>query len=155
MKILAESSQGRFSNWYKYLLLAVIGLLILLACSAIQHVRPAAKGEYHFSTLFRNNLTLFAKILFIVTGFLVGYNFRLNPWYTGISLFLVFPLTSIIEAAVYAGSHNLIPFESIIFLVYALPSIAASYVGKLTYMQVSKRKAKVAKQFAKKGLAPD
>jgi hypothetical protein len=58
-----------------------------------------------------------------------GCVFRLNPWLTGLSLILVFPLTALTEGTVYRGSHNLIPFELGMHFLFALPAIVCAYIG--------------------------
>jgi peptidoglycan/LPS O-acetylase OafA/YrhL len=124
----------------------VAGLLILLICSLIQHVHSPMEGEYYYSSFFRNNYTLLAKALFFIAGFLAGYFYRLNPWYTGLSLCMVFFVTSIIEATIYKGSHNLIPFEFAIYFILALPVVVAVYIGKFTRKQMVKQKEKADKR---------
>jgi hypothetical protein len=98
------------------------------------------QGEYYYSTFFRNNYTLLAKALFFITGLLAGYFYRLNAWYSGICLNLIFPLTTIIEGTAYRGSHNLMPIEFAFHLWFALPSVIAVYIGRFIFMQVLKRK---------------
>lgn len=120
------------------LLLGTIGFLLLLLCNTVQHTPSPAPGEYHYSNLLRNNFKLLAIILFTATGLATGYFFRLNAWLTGFGLILIFPLTAIIEGTVYKGSHNLIPFEMVIFAVYALPAIAAAFAGKLLAQKINK-----------------
>jgi hypothetical protein len=126
-----------------YFLLVIIGVLIILLCSIMQEVPAPQKGEYFYSTFFRNNYTILAKTLFFTTGLFAGYFFQLNPWYAGICLNLIFPVTSIIESLVYRGSHNLIPIELAFHLWFALPFILAVAIGRFIYRQVEKRKVKV------------
>lgn len=125
----------------KYLLLIVVGLSIILCCSLFQHVTPV-EGEYHYSEFLRGNYpTIPSVTTFIIVGLGVGYFWKLNPWLVGFCLFFIFPLTSIIESTVYKGSHNLIPFEFVVFFLFALPSIGAVYIGKFLFKQVARRKA--------------
>jgi hypothetical protein len=128
-----------FSKLLKYLLLAVIGTIIILTCSYFQHLPLPPKGEYFYSSFFRNNFTLTVKIIFVITGLLVGYFYRLNPVYAGISFIFLFPITAVAEAFVYPGSHNLIPFEFVYHLWLALPSIAALFAGRLLSIRLEKR----------------
>jgi len=130
----------KMSKRFKYLLLIVVGLSIILCCSLFQHVTPV-KGEYHYSLFLRGNyLTIPAVTIFFIVGLGVGYFWNLNPWFAGFCLFFIFPLTSIIEGIVYWGSHNLIPFEFIFFFCFAIPSIVAVYIGKFLFKQVARRK---------------
>src|SRR6478736_6559449 len=114
----------------KYVFLIFIGLLLILLCSMFQQVEPPEAGEYYYSSFLRNNYTILSASLFLLVGILVGYFFKLNPWLVGLSLILIFPLVSFYEATIYRGSHNLIPFELIVYFLWALPGIAGVYLGR-------------------------
>lgn len=128
------------SNGIIYPILVITGILIIILCSLIQSVPEPTKGEYYYSFFLRNNYTLLSNIFFFVTGFFGGYYYKINPWIAGICLFLIFPLTSIIEGVVYKGSHNLIPFEFVFHFLMALPTILAVYIGRYINKRVEKRK---------------
>jgi hypothetical protein len=114
----------------KYILLIFAGLLLLLVSSRIQHAGPPQAGEYYYSSFLINNYTLLTVCLFLLSGLLIGYYFKLNPWLSGVSLILVFPIAAFYEATVYRGSHNLIPFELVLYLLLSLPAIAGIYLGR-------------------------
>ena len=114
----------------KYLLLLFAGLFLLLLSSKIQQAEPPQAGEYYYSSFLRNNYTVLSACMFLIAGFIIGYYFKLNPWLSGLSLILIFPVTAFYEASVYRGSHNLIPFELIIYCLFSFPAIAGVYLGK-------------------------
>ncbi len=129
-------------NLFKYLLLVVVSLAVIVCCSLFQHVAPV-KGEYHFSSFLGKNYKILVAIIFFIISLGIGYYLQLNPWLTGLSLYIIFPFTAIAEAILYTGSHNLIPFEFIIYFALALPSIIAVYLGRFLHKRVAKRKQKV------------
>jgi hypothetical protein len=142
MKLQACNHRPVAAKGIIYFLLPITGLIVILLCSLIQHVAAPMKGEYYYSTFFRNNYTIIAKALFIIIGFIAGYFYKLDPWLAGICLIAIFPLTSIIEGVVYSGSHNLIPIEFAFHFWLALPSIIAAFIGRFIFRQVAKRKEK-------------
>jgi hypothetical protein len=125
-------------KWIFYTGLAFSGVLILVICSLIQPTAAPKAGEYYYSSFFRNNYTLLSNIIFVITAFVIGYYTDLNPFVSGLCLFLVFPITSMVEGTIYKGSHNLIPFEFVMHLIMALPTILAGYVGKLAGKRMRK-----------------
>lgn len=133
-------TNAKISKWIIYPVLVIIGILIILLSSLIQHVPERMKGEYYYSSFLRNNYSLLSNIFLCIIGFLCGYYLKLNPWFTGICLFLIFPLTSIIEGVVYKGSHNLIPFEFVFHFLMTLPTVIAVYIGRFVNNKVEKRK---------------
>jgi hypothetical protein len=119
-----------FGKLLQYLFLVFIGFLLILLVSIILETPATPPGEYHYSSFLRNNYGITAAILYLIAGLAVGYLMELKPWLAGICLILIFPLTALYEATIYTGSHNLIPFEFLVFLLYALPSLAGAYLGK-------------------------
>jgi hypothetical protein len=124
-------------------LLIVSGAFILLLCSLLQEAQAPLKGEYYYSSFFRNNFILPVKALFCIAGFFAGFRYQLNPWLSGICLNAVFPMVSIIEGVAYKGSHNLIPVEFAYHLWLALPAVAAAYIGRSLQGRLAKRKGKL------------
>jgi hypothetical protein len=144
MNLPHKNPSNPLHKGWVYLFLVILGILILVLCSFVQHVPAPTKGEYYYSTFLRYNFTFLAKAVFFIAGLIIGYFSKLNPWYSGLCLNLVFPVTSIIEATVYKGSHNLIPFEFAMQLWNALPAIIAVYIGRLIYNKVAKQKQSLA-----------
>jgi hypothetical protein len=113
-----------------YFFLVFVGFLLILLVSIILETPSTPKGEYHYSSFLSNNYGITAGILYFIAGLAVGYLMELKPWLVGICLILIFPLTSLYEGTIYRGSHNLIPFEFLLFLLYSLPSMVGAYLGK-------------------------
>ena len=111
--------QKRLLQLSKYILLVFTGIILLILCRKIQPTAVRQSGEYYYSSFLRNNYTILSASLFLLVGILVGYFFKLNPWLVGLSLILIFPLVSFYEATIYRGSHNLIPFELIVYFLWA------------------------------------
>jgi len=143
MKLQTDNYKSNISTGVTYFFLVITGILIILFCSFIQHIPSPARGEYYYSTYLKSSYTLVSICLFFIAGFMAGYLYKLNPFFVGICLFLIFPVTSIIEAIVYKGSHNLIPFEFAVYFIYALPSIIAAFIGRYVFKQLEKRKGKI------------
>ena len=140
MSLGTTNNSAKISKWIIYPVIIIIGILIILLCSLIQHVPAPEDGEYYYSSFLTNNYTLLSNVFFFITGLLGGYYFKLNPWGLALCLFLIFPLTSLIEGAVYRGSHNLIPFELAYQFVMTLPTVAAAYIGRFANTKLEKRK---------------
>lgn len=144
MKLKAYKPAKGSSQAFKYLILFVTGILIILLCSLFQAQRPV-EGEYHYSSFLRVNFSWLAKILFALTAFSAAWFYELNPWGIGVCLILIFPLTAIIEATFYPQSHNLIPFEMIMYFTYALPSMALAIISRFIRKRVAKKKLEKSK----------
>jgi hypothetical protein len=126
----------------KYLSLVFAGLFIIILSSTMQQAAPLQSGEYFYSGFLRNNYTVVTVCMFFVVGLSVGYYLQLNPWFSGLSMILVFPLVSLYEATVYRGSHNLLPLEFVVHFLYALPAILGVYLGRYFNAKTQKNRKK-------------
>lgn len=79
--------------------------------------------------------------VFSVLGFLSGYFLKTNPLLTGLSLLLFFPATALIESIAYRGSHNLIPFELAMHIVFMAPVVISAFAGRVLDRYRNKLKA--------------
>jgi len=140
----------KYPGLFKYLLLGVLGPLTIIISSLFQNI-IIPKEQQGFSYFLNYNFTMPVGTIFFITGVLIGYFWQLNPWKVGLCLFLVFPVTAFIEILIYRGSHNLIPFELLIYFLYALPCIIAVYIGKYISQQRAKRKEKGINQVTNPG----
>jgi hypothetical protein len=113
------------------LLMIILGAAIMFVLSLLQGKPNPPEGEYHYSNILRENHTWISITVQSIAGLALGYFYRFNPFLIGICLIAIFPITALIEATIYRGSHNLIPFELIIHFVYGLPAVAAGFAGKL------------------------
>ena len=127
--------QGKF---LKYVLLAIAGSIIIVSICISRHATPVP-GEYHYSSFLRYSLNP-ATIIFFIVGLVIGYYWQLNPWLTGCSLYFIFPITAIVEALVYEGTHNLIPFELAIYYAYSRPAIMGVFIGKYVARLINQQK---------------
>ena len=121
------------------LLLGAGGLAIIAISSVFQNI-VIPKEQQDFSHFLNYNFTWPVGIVFFIVSLCIGYFLKLNPWKVGVCLFAAFPLTAIIEGVLIRGSHNLLPFEFIMYSIYALPSILSVYLGKFLSQQMAKRR---------------
>ena len=122
------------------LLIVLLGAMIMVALICLQGKPFPDPGEYHYSRLLRSNFTGMAVGFYVVAAFALGIRFRYNPFRVGISLIGIFPITAVVEATYYRGSHNLIPFEFFIYFLYALPAVMAAFAGNWLFKRQQAKK---------------
>ncbi|MFH0728940.1 MAG: hypothetical protein V2B19_21710 [Pseudomonadota bacterium] len=71
-----------------------------------------------------------AMLLFIIGIFLGYYGDRIW-WLTSMLTIIILPINAILEMRVMPKSHNLWPFEFVIYQIMALPAVIGSYYGKI------------------------
>lgn len=115
-----------------YLLVSILGLIsILLPTFFLTGIK------IYDSPLFpnvRTGIEGFSKWSFIflfLSGFVVKLFSKLSSWKIGLMSMSLFPLMAFFEIIVDLTSHNMIPFELILYLIYSIPSILGAYVSQL------------------------
>ena len=122
-----------------YLILAVVGLSMIIVGSLFQNI-TIPKEQQDFSHYLNYNFTKPVGTAFFIVAIVLGYFLKVNPLIAGLCMFSVFPLTSLIEIMIDGTSHNLLPFEIAMYIVYALPSIFGLYLGRLIAQRSAKKK---------------
>ena len=109
------------------LISALAGITILLMHHVIVDLPEPAPGQYYYSKLAAGNYTWVSAALFLIAAVAIKHFNAGNPFAIGFGMVLIFPLISVAEATVYRGSHNLIPFEFAMHMLWALPSLAGAF----------------------------
>lgn len=114
---------------YIYFTIAVISSLILIINIKVENLDQSNFGEYYYSTLLRTSYNFIAVCLFFLLGLTFGLLFRVKSFIVGFSTSSIFLLATVYEMTFFRGSHNLLPFELIIYLTFSLPSIFGTELG--------------------------
>lgn len=122
-------TQTRRHRFFQFAASTVSGAAILFLLSFVQNGPPPQKGEYFLSSFFRNEVSWLALVIFAIVAFAACYTLQWNAWITGFGLIAVLPILAIVESTIYRGSHNLIPFEMMLYAYFALPGLAAALLG--------------------------
>jgi phosphate/sulfate permease len=93
--------------------------------------RPALpeSGEYFWSTLAAQNYVGWTCVLVSISALLIAYKMGGNPVAIGFGTVAIFPIITLVEATVYRGSHNLLPFELGMYVIFGLFPIVGALLG--------------------------
>lgn len=141
-KISASGKQGfdllqeiitKHSNLFICLSFCLLGMLIIGICSLfhfhfnnlLQFEDKTGKDAFFFYANYSNQ----AIYVFAVIGILIGYGFKSNPFLAGLSLYLVFPLSTI-----FSMFFGILPLKEGLFMEwipFVFPTMLAVLVGWL------------------------
>lgn len=117
-------------------------MLGFLSITLPPYLSPGKTIVYYDASLFpiiataiKNLSILPTAILLFLTGLIVGYLKPKMWWVLGFSTIILFPIAAILEMIVQPTSHNLWPFE---FLLYAGLSVPAM-IGALITANLKKK----------------
>lgn len=68
--------------------------------------------------------------LLLLSGFGVKLWSKLSGWKIGLTTMALFPIMVIFEMIVDSSSHNLFPFEFILYAVYSVPAMIGAYLAQ-------------------------
>jgi hypothetical protein len=129
-KSLTEWLQGATIGILKEFVISVFVGILWLAIHQMLFSPPLPPhDEYFWSKLALQNYTLSTCVLVSISALLIAYKMEGNPVVVGFGTVAIFPIIVFIEAAVYRGSHNLIPFELIVYAAYGFFPICGAGLG--------------------------
>ncbi|NVN90915.1 MAG: hypothetical protein HXX11_09960 [Desulfuromonadales bacterium] len=121
------------NNILYFVISAVLGFVSIVIPP---YVTPGKSIIYYESPLFpiittaiKNIYILPTIVLLVIVGFILGY-FKTNKWWLwGIATIILFPTSSLLEMTLYPSSHNLWPFEFLIYSILAVPPCIGAFLG--------------------------
>ena len=114
---------------------AVLGLHALL----FPQPRPEL-GEYFWSQLATQQLSWITLGLAGAAAAVLGYVTRAHAVVIGAAMILVFPVITAWEISIYPTSHNLFPFELVIFAIWSAPLMFGAWLGRRLKQAMTSRR---------------
>jgi hypothetical protein len=107
-------------------------LAAALAHQFIMRVPPSTSTSYFVSEWLESNyFALITQAVLIAVGYHLAYRWHASPWVVGVAMMLPFPVATFYEITLDRTSHNMLPFEIIVWVpLVALPTIGA-LVGRM------------------------
>ncbi len=103
--------------------IAAAGLACVLVAGLATGAKPAAAPLFPLLRGAVEGLNGAAPALLLVLGAVAGLVTRLSPTHIGLASVAALPLAAFAEILADRTSHNLIPFELVMYLVLALPAM--------------------------------
>lgn len=109
---------------------AALGLVSVIAPVFILSRRECAAPLFPWVRSGIEGFSFLAAILLFSSGVLIGLRTPKRPLIVGMCTMAAFPLLAFAEMVADSKSHNLWPFEFLIYAVISLVAVAGAYVGK-------------------------
>ncbi len=98
-----------------------VSIAIVLVHNFARGMDGPEATEYGLSVFFRKGYTWMSAPLFLVAGGLIRHLTRAHPLAIIVGLVFALPLIATYEVAMEPTSHNLLPFEVILWAIMAVP----------------------------------
>ncbi len=109
---------------------ALLGVAVLGFHALLFPEAPPKPGEYFWSQLATQQLSWFTLGFAGAAAAGLGYVTRANGAVIGASMVLVFPAIVFWEISTYPTSHNLVPFELVMYAALSAPLMFAAWLGR-------------------------
>lgn len=114
-----------------YFLVAVLGVLsILLPTLFMPDLRQYDAPLFPIIRTALEGVSTWSFGLLFCSGFCMKWVSKLPSWKIGISTMALFPIIAILEILADSSSHNMLPFEFIMYAVYSIPAIIGAYLAE-------------------------
>ena len=116
--------------WF-YLLASVLGVVsIVLPTFFIPDLKQYDSPLFPLIRTGIEAFSIWSISLLILSGFVVKLLSNLSSWKIGLITMALFPILAIIELIFDSSSHNMLPFEFILYAVYSVPAIIGAYIAQ-------------------------
>ncbi len=105
-------------------------ILILLSLQLILRKDLPYSREYLLSgTLLQNYNNYFGIVAIVTSAGVISYVTGVRPFLIAIFVVIIFPILTIYEGMAYPSSHNLFPFEIVMYIIMGVPPFLGALVG--------------------------
>ena len=111
-------------------LVSSVGVITLLRVGG--HIAPPVKDSYFLSRLVTDNIGVLLLLSYFSTSGVLGLLLK-RPVDIALGMMAPLPLAFLVEVLLDATSHNLFPFEA---LLYWLPAFGLAFLGGLLGMRL-------------------
>ncbi len=120
--------------------ISILGMIsVILPTLFLKDLKPYDSPVFPLIRIGIEGLSIYSFIFLLLSGFIVKQWSKVSSWKIGLMSMILFPFAAIIEMIVDSSSHNLFPFEFLIYLLMAIPSLAGAYLAQLIYKIIPKK----------------
>jgi len=120
----------KLNSYLTYLLISFLGVLSIVFPVFFQ---PDLKQyDAPLFPLIRTGIegiSIWSFIFLFLSGFVVKFFIELSGWKIGLLTMALFPIWILAEVIIDPTSHNLFPFEIILYSLYTIPAIIGAYIS--------------------------
>jgi len=120
------------NGWVDVLIISVLGVLsIILPTFILQDVKQYESPLFSIIRTGIEGFSVWSIIFLFSTGFGMKFYTKLSGWKIGLSTMALFPIMAMMEMIVDSNSHNMFPFEFIVYAITTIPGIIGAYIAQV------------------------
>jgi len=119
------------NGWVDVLIISVLGVLSIILPTLLQDLKQYESPLFPIIRTGIEGFSVLSIIFLFSTGFGMRFYTKLSGWKIGLSTMALFPIMAIIEMIVDSTSHNMFPFEFIVYAITTIPGIIGAYIAQV------------------------
>ncbi|MEK6701336.1 MAG: hypothetical protein AABZ53_03670 [Planctomycetota bacterium] len=127
---------GRMTSLLPLAAIAVGGLLCVIAPTLVAGTKLMDAPLFPLIRTSVEGLSWVAIVLLCLLGLASGMLTRLSPFAIAPASVAVLPVAAITEMVVDTSTHNLIPFELVMYLFMTIPALCGAMLGRFLSLRI-------------------
>ena len=114
-----------------YLLASILGVIsIVLPTLFLSDLKQYDSPLFPQIRTGIEGISIWSFGLLLLSGFSVKLLSNISSWKIGLTTMALFPIMAIFEMFADSSSHNMFPFEFILYAVYSVPALIGAYLAQ-------------------------
>ena len=126
-------ANNKFAAIYALFLSPILGFCTFFIPVLFKHGIAIGEKKEYFAALIdytlENTVPFPTLILLFCVGFMLGVVSSRIWFILGVLTVFIFPVNAVYEMNIYPSSHNLWPFEFIVYILFTVPAIIGAFFG--------------------------
>ena len=131
----------KLNNVPAFIAISILGMLsIILPVFILADLKPYESPLFPLIRTGIEGISIYSLSFLFLSGFIVKLFSNVPSWKIGLMSMILFPLAAICEMIADTTSHNMFPFEFILYGFYTIPAIIGAYTSQLIKSFAIKKK---------------
>lgn len=113
-----------------YLLASILGVISIVLPTFFLPVNQHDSPLFPLIATGIEGISIWSFVLLFLSGLGVKLLSKLQGWKIGLTTMALFPIMAIFEMFVDSSSHNMLPFEFILYAACTIPAIIGAYIAQ-------------------------
>ena len=133
----------KLNNPSAFIAISILGMLsIILPVFILGDLKPYESPLFPLIRTGIEGISLYSISFLFLSGFIVKLLSKPSFWKIGLMSMALFPLATFCEMIFDSASHNMFPFEFILYAIYTIPAIMGAAASQVLKRFVIKKEVK-------------
>jgi hypothetical protein len=133
----------KLNNLSAFIAISILGMLsLILPVFILGDLKPYESPLFPLIRTGIEGMSIYSLSFLFLSGFIVKLFSKASFWKIGLMSMTLFPLATFCEMIFDPTSHNMFPFEFILYVIYTIPAIIGAAASQFMKRFVLKKEVK-------------